>query len=156
MAKTPNIETLADGKSVVKRVGSLQWPMWLATDACLAAGLFIDDRAIQAAILMTAIQTPVIAITRSEVRSFPAQVRLAFMSMLVAGMWTPLSFLHWIQLFGLSSMLIFDYCFLARCLSLAPGNRRVPLTWKLVAETFFSAPVRGSFIASMRSREILL
>ena len=138
------------------RIDRIEWRLWLLTDACLIDGLFFDHRGLWAAVFMTAVQPPLLAIARGAIASFPSQVRLVFMLMLLAGMWPPLSFLHWIQLAGLSSLLVFDYCLLARILSLAPGNREGPLTWRRIAETFLSAPVDGSFLDAQAARETIV
>ena len=37
-------------------------------------------------------------------RSFPVQVRLAYLTLLLAGAWEPLAILHWIQLVGTTAM----------------------------------------------------
>jgi hypothetical protein len=55
--------------------------------------------------------------------AFPVQVRLGFLMLLVAGLWSPLAFIHVTQMAGLTALLVFDYCPLARFLSLMPWNR---------------------------------
>lgn len=59
---------------------------------------------------------------------------------------------HWIQLAGTAAVVTVDYCALARLLTLAPWNRREPLSLALVGRTLFSAPVQGSFLEAMRVR----
>lgn len=82
---------------------------------------------------------------QGSIGSMAVQVRLVYAGLLVAGLWPPLRGLHCAQLAGTLVLLGFDYCILARTLSLAPWNRRVPLTARLVWRTFASPPTRGRF-----------
>lgn len=118
----------------------LTWWFWLATDVALANYLFVDREFIKAAIALAAVQVPVFARRGGGMTSFPAQVRIAYLGLLFAGLWSPLGVIHWIQLVGTTAMVLFGYCFLARCLSLLPFNRREPLSPRLLARTFFSPP----------------
>jgi len=78
--------------------------------------------------------------------SLPLQVRIAYLALLVLGLWPPLAFVHLLQLAGTSALLAFDYCALARALALMPWNRRLPLSPGLVGRIFFTPPVRGSVL----------
>jgi len=122
----------------------LAWWFWLAIDALLATSLFVDSRMLAAVIAVAVIQIPLFARGARGWASFPAQVRIAYLGLLVIGLWRALSFIHWIQLVGTTAMVLFGYCFLARCLSLLSGNRTEPLTVALVARTFFMPPVDGA------------
>lgn len=77
----------------------------------------------------------------------PMQVRLAYLGMLVAGLWPPLAFLHFIQRVGVTANVFLDYCLLARLLCLAPWHRREPLTLGAVWQTLTVPPVPGSILA---------
>jgi hypothetical protein len=70
--------------------------------------------------------------------AFPVQVRTAYLSMLVAGLWEPFHWVHWLQLAGTTARVVIGYCLLARTLSLAPWNRRQPLSPDLITRTFLS------------------
>ena len=85
----------------------------------------------------------------SGVAAFPVQVRVAYLGLLVAAQWQPLYWIYWVQLVGTTAMVMFDYCFLARCLSLLPWNRTEPLSFHLVLRTFFSAPVPGNILQGL-------
>lgn len=126
----------------------ITWWFWLATDFALANYLFLDREFIEAAIALAAIQVPVFAKRGGGLTSFPAQVRLAYLALLIIGLWPPLRIVHWIQLAGTTAMVLTGYCFLARCLSLLPFNRTEPLTGRLLLGTFFSPPVTGSILAT--------
>lgn len=125
----------------------MPWWFWLATDVALAAALFLERSAVWVAIALAAIQIPLFARRGGGIGSFPAQVRIAYSALLLAGLWWPLGFVHWVQLVGTTAMVLFNYCFLARCLSLLPFNRTMPVSAGLLAQTFLSPPVAGSILS---------
>jgi hypothetical protein len=124
----------------------IMWWTWLATAAALGVEMMGWPAGAWAAIVLTVAQTVYSAM--ADGRSFPLQVRGAYLVMLILGLWPPLFFLHMIQFVGTWALVLLDYCFLARCLSLLPWNRRVPLSGQMLQKTFFSRPVRGSFVES--------
>lgn len=122
------------------------WWYWLLTVALLAAGLMLWPPALYGAIGLTALQVVHFAAVNKSLAAFPVQVRLAYLAMLVAGLWEPLRVLHWIQLVGTTARVAVDYCLLARALSLLPWNRSEPFSLSLVRQRIFSAPRRGSIL----------
>jgi len=82
------------------------------------------------------------AAREGELAAFPVQVRAAYLALLVAGLYPPLGFIHWVQLVGTWAMVLVGYCPLARALSLLPWNRSQPLSAALVRRTFVSAGAR--------------
>ncbi|MDC8448709.1 MAG: hypothetical protein LV473_10140 [Nitrospira sp.] len=109
------------------------------TAGLLSAGLLGWTVGLYLAMLLCVVQiSHVIWLTR-DVPSFPVQVRVAYLVLLLAGLWGPLQWVHWVQLVGTSARGLFGYCFLARVLSLAWWNRHRPLSWDLVARTFLSS-----------------
>jgi len=125
----------------------IAWWFWLVTDVLLATSLLVDRRMLAAVIAVAAVQVPVFARGGNGLVSFPGQVRVAYLILLLIGLWWPLGFIHWIQLAGTTAMVLFGYCLLARCLSLLPLNRTEPLTAGLIARAFFTPPVAGSVAA---------
>jgi hypothetical protein len=113
----------------------------------LAWSLLLDREVIKVAIGLATIQIPVFARRGGGLTSFPAQVRSAYTVLLIMGLWTPFALIHWIQLVGTTAMVLFGYCFLARCLSLLPWNRDTPLTADRIAATFL-APAQNNILAS--------
>jgi hypothetical protein len=53
------------------------------------------------------------------------------------------------QLAGTWVRLVFDYCPLARIMSLMPWNLREPLSVRLVKRTFLARPVTGSILGQI-------
>jgi hypothetical protein len=129
---------------------SLSWWSWLVTVPMLAWGVAGHDAGIAGASALTVAQCVRFALREDGVRSFPFQVRAAYLGLLLLGRWPPLAFLHWIQLTGTTAMVMVGYCPLARVLSLLPWNRRGPLTLRLVRAALLSPPVRGTIVEALR------
>lgn len=123
---------------------SVAWWYWLATVLLLGLGLLGGYfAAFYAAIALTAIQAVHFALRDRSLVSFPVQVRVAYLGLLLLALWSPLRFIYIIQLLGTTAMVTVNYCLLARCLSLLPWNRSHSLSWALVRRTFFSPPMPG-------------
>ncbi len=129
---------------------------WLATAMLLAGYVAGLHAAIFAAIALAAVQLVHFAARGRELAAFPVQVRAAYLVLLVAGLYPPLGFIHWVQLVGTWLMVLVGYCPLARALSLLPWNRRRPLSADLVRRTFLSPPVRGSIVDAINDRPDLV
>lgn len=119
-------------------IRDLGWWYWLLTVALLGAGLCGWPEGIYLAMALCAVQIGhVIRLTR-DLTAFPVQVRATYLAMLIAGLWSPLQWIHWMQLAGTTARVLIGYCLLARTLSLAPWNRRQPMTVTLLKQTFLS------------------
>jgi hypothetical protein len=117
----------------------LGWWYWFLTLCLLGTGIFGWPAGINLAILLCVVQIGhVIWLTR-DVTAFPVQVRVAYLAMLVAGLWgESFQWIHWMQLAGTTARVLVGYCLLARTLSLAPWNRRQPVSLALIQRTFLS------------------
>jgi hypothetical protein len=127
------------------------WWAWLVTLVALAAGGAGFAPGIAVALASVALQAAWLARARGAT-TLAVQVRLLYLVLLALGCWTPLRPLHGTQIAGTAVLLVFDYCCLARVLSLLPWNRREPLTLARLHATFFTAPVRGN-IADALARQ---
>lgn len=116
----------------------LGWWYWSVTVIFLIAGLFGWPWGILFAMALGLIQTGHALWLTGHVGAFGVQVRVVYVVMLIAGLWGPLRWVHWMQLAGTTARVLIGYCFLARALSLAPWNRWQPLSWPLVRRTFLS------------------
>lgn len=125
------------------------WWYWLATLLTLGAGLAGWPPGLRAAMLVTALHAVHFLVRGYAFTSFPLQVRLSYLALLVVGSWPPLVPLLWAMLIGTAARVLFAYCFLARTLSLMPWNRRGPLDWRRLWRTFTMAPTRGSFVEAI-------
>jgi hypothetical protein len=124
---------------------------WQLTALLLAAHFAGWAAALPLAIALTLAQAAHFAGYRRDLLAFEVQLRAAYLGLLLAGILPGCWPLHVIQFVGVNAMLVFDYCLLARLLSLAPWNRGGRLTLALLRRTFLSAPVRGSILDALQS-----
>jgi hypothetical protein len=123
------------------------WRYWAATVLLLAVGVLGQPGAFRLAIGLTALQALHFWLREGRVGALRVQVRLAYLAVLLPGQWAPA--IYWLPLLGTLAMVLFDYCLLARTLSLLPWNRRAPLSWALVRKAFLSRPVQGSILTHL-------
>lgn len=116
----------------------LGWWYWLVLGGLLGTGLLGWPAGIFLAMLLSAVQIVHVQRLTRDHTAFPLQVRIGYLAMLIAGLWGPLQWIHWMLLAGITVRALFDYCLLGRILSLAPWNRRQPLSFPLVRQTFLS------------------
>jgi hypothetical protein len=133
---------------------TLKWWYWLAAVLALAASLAGWAAGLPLAFAAVAAQIVHFAARTGSLRAFTVQVPTAFLGLLALGLWPPFAFLHWLQLIGTTIRLVFDYCPLARTVSLAPWNRSEPLSWTLLKRTFLTPPVNGSILAHRPHPEV--
>jgi hypothetical protein len=123
-----------------------KWWYWLAAVVPLGAAQAGWKAGVALAFAATCAQLAHYAVRTGGLRAFSVQTPTAFLALLAVGTWTPLGFLHWMQLVGTAIRLLFDYCLLARTLALAPWNRSEPLSWRLVKRMYLTPPVAGSVL----------
>jgi hypothetical protein len=133
----------------VPRDRDLGWWYWLVTDALLVGGLAGWPAGFAPVIALSTVQAGHYLHREGRLAAFPVQVRLGYLGLLLAGLWDPLHFVYWVQLAGTTAMVVFDYCPLARFLSLMPWNRRERFSARLVLRTFLAPPVRGSVLQGL-------
>jgi hypothetical protein len=124
----------------------MAWWYWAATAVLLAGALAGWPMGFDPVLALTAGHALHYLLREQTVSAFPVQVRLAYLVLLWQGQIEPLAFINWAQLAGTMVMLVFDYCLLARMVSLLPFNRRAPFTMDAILDTFLSPPVSGSVL----------
>ncbi len=127
-------------------IRTLEGRYWLATGLLLAAALSPLPPGFTPVIVLSLIQILHFLARSGGPAAFPVQVRTGYLLWLLAGLWAPLGFFHWIQLVGTFASVTVDYCPMARLVSLLPWNRRHPLSLHRVIRTFLHPPVRGSIL----------
>lgn len=127
----------------------VSWWYWLGADLLLLYGLAGGTWGFAPVIVLCAVQALHFIARERSLAAFPVQVRLGYLGLLLFGLWEYGQFIYWIQLAGTTAMVLVDYCPLARFLSLMPWNRTRPFSWKLVARTFLSRPVKGSILQGL-------
>jgi len=113
---------------------------WLLILIPLILGNASVPVALYVAIAIASIQIAHFARRTSSLTHLAVQVRLVFCTMMVVGLWSPLFFIHWIQVIGISAVLLFNFCLLERILSLLPWNRSERFTWAFARSTFLTPP----------------
>ena len=111
----------------------IAWWYWLFTVSLLGAGLFGWFWGLFFAIALCMVQIGHVFWITRNVAAFAMQVRLVYLTMLIAGLCGPLKWLHWVQLVGTTARVLIGYCFLARTFSLAVGAFRVTprASWRI-------------------------
>jgi hypothetical protein len=128
------------------RLHSIGWWYWLAMVVVLAGEVAGFAVAAALAVALGVAQATHFAARECSLTAFTVQVKLVCLGLLVAGLWPLLVAIHWTQLAGTTVRVAFDYCLLARTLSLMPWNRRRPPTPALVWRTYAMPPVKGSIV----------
>jgi hypothetical protein len=132
----------------VASLPDIPWWYWAATALALAAET-VWPAAGFVAVALGVIQFVDFYARDGRIGALPVQVRIAFLGLLLAGLWPPLVAIHWLLLAGTMARVAFEYCALARTLALMPWNRTQPLTLGLVRRAYLTPPVQGSILAAL-------
>lgn len=129
------------------RQKTLGWWYWLATLPLLITAVAGGERDLfPPLIAFTLWQAAHFRLRSGALVAPPVQTRIGYTLLLVAGLWSPLAFVHWIQVAGTTAMVVAGYCPLARFLSLMPWNRGEPFTLELVRRTVLASPSTWRFV----------
>lgn len=120
------------------------WWFWLVTAIFLSFGVLGAPIFYKVAITLTIIQTVYFSIKLRSIRSFPIQVRVCYLSLLVVSQPKMLQWLYWVPTIGTWAQVLFGYCLMARIVSMFPWNREKEFSFRYLKNTLFSPPVRGS------------
>lgn len=123
---------------------NLIWFYWAITDVLLIIGVTIEPQALYWAIYLNVFQVMHFYWLNPQISHFAVQVRVAYLLLLIVALYPPLFFVFYLQIIGTTAMVLGNYCFLARLMSLMPWNSQKPFSFKLLKETFLSKPVDGS------------
>jgi hypothetical protein len=132
---------IAPARRQSRDFANLGWWYWCATVVLFALPLSrVAPDANVAAVGLGAVQAIHFYCREGAVRAYPVQVRIAYLGLLVLGLWSPLAVIHWMQLAGTLAVVIANYCPLARLLSLAPWNRSGPVNAAAVRFALLTPP----------------
>lgn len=129
---------------MLQHMNNKVWIYWAITDILLIAAVAGWSEGLSLAIALTIIQIIHFYVETPQLKSFPVQVRIAYLILLLLALWSPLFFILYPVILGTTAMVVFDYCFLARFMSLMPWNHQQGMSLGLIKRTFFSKPVNGS------------
>ena len=122
---------------------------WAATAVLLAGVVTGCQYCLPAVVGLNIVQVIHFVIRNRSLTAFPVQVRTNYLALLFLGQVPYMFWIYWWQLIGTTAMVLYQYCFLARCLSLAPWNKQEPYSWNLVKRTFLTPPVNGSILQQL-------
>ncbi len=131
------------------------WRYWLVTAILLTFGVLGEPIGFILAISLTVIQLIHFIIKDRNITSFPIQVRVWYLMLLVIALPEPMQLVFWIPCIGTWAQVIFGYCTMARFVSLLPWNRAELFSLKLLIKTFISRPVKGSVKQSFSASDQL-
>jgi hypothetical protein len=115
------------------------WWYWLMTVVLLGAAFAGWRTGVLLAIGLTVIQVAHFTGRTGSATSFPVQVRLAYLAVLIAGLWAPLAWMYDVLAAGTAARVLVGYCLMARIVSLLPWNRLDDISIGLLRRTFLRA-----------------
>lgn len=122
------------------RLNDYTWWLWFIIASSLLVGLLVSPIGLWLALTLSAIQALAFVIKERSLSSFPVQLRIAYLLILLLCSIPALHILFWVPTIGTYALCFFGYCLLARILSLIPWNRTYSLTMQEVIATFTVAP----------------
>ena len=120
------------------------WLYWFVTDLLLIADVGGWFYGLEVALVLTILQVFHFGFEQKSFLGFAVQVRIAYALLLLIAVWPPFYWLLYPVILGTTAMVLFDYCFLARFMSLMPWNHNQKYSFKMVFQTFISKPINGS------------
>ena len=105
----------------MSHVRTIAWWYWLVTGVLLAGALTGCPLGFAPPIGLTLVHTLHFVRREGSMKAFPVQVRIGYLLWMLAGLWAPLGFFHWIQLSGTTAAVLVDYCPMARMVSIHTG-----------------------------------
>lgn len=133
----------------MKFSNNLIWWYWAATTILLTGVVAGNAQSLQAVIALNAVQVVHFIFREKSLIAFPVQVRITYFGLLFLAQAPFMFWIFWWQLIGTSAMVLFEYCFLARCLSLLPWNKKAIYSLELIKHTFLSPPVKGNVLQGL-------
>lgn len=122
------------------------WWYWLVTAVLLTFGVLGNSSSFMLAIGLTVFQIIHFIIREKSITTFPVQVRICYLLLLIIALPESLQLIYWIPTIGTWAQIIFGYCTMARCVSLFPWNRSEPFSFALLRKAFFTRPVKGNIL----------
>jgi hypothetical protein len=133
----------------MKFYNDIVWRYWAATTILLVGVVCGNTLSLEAVIVLNAIQVIHFIYREKSLTAFPIQVRLTYLGMLFLAQAPYMGWIFWWQLIGTGAIVIFEYCFLARFLSLLPWNKQEGYSLEMVKRTFLAAPVKGNILQGL-------
>ncbi len=122
------------------------WNYWAATTVLIVGALGGLDYWYEVLVAVNIFQVIHFALREKSLTTFPVELRITYLALLLLSQAPYMIWVLWIQLIGTTAMVIFNYCFLARCLALTPWRKTEKYSVDLIKRTFLTAPVDGSVL----------
>ncbi|MDH3980420.1 MAG: hypothetical protein OEU91_07920 [Gammaproteobacteria bacterium] len=122
---------------------------WAATTILLAGVVSGCSYCLPLVLSLNIIQVIHFIYRERSLLAFPVQVRVSYLGLLFLAQAPYMFWIFWWQLIGTAAMVLFQYCFLARVMSLMPWNKNESYSMDLVKRTFFTAPVTGNILQGL-------
>ena len=119
----------------------LGWWMWLIIASGLAVGIAGHPSGFLVAMGISLAKAVFIVFEYRSLRPSAAQIRVAYLLLLMICFIPGLRWLYWVPMIGTLALLICGYCLMARFLSLLPWNRAHAIHGKSLWRTFIDPPV---------------
>ena len=119
------------------------WQYLLVCATGITAGLAGWSEGFLLAIAFAAIQFFRTFLVHGQLAAFPVQVRIAYTALLVTAYAEPMNWLYWLPAIGTWIYILFNYCLLARLLSLLPFNSTRTFSLQEVRDTLLARPVKN-------------
>lgn len=132
----------------------LVWSYWAVTTGLIIGALAGIEYSYQAVVVLNIVQVIHFSLREKSVTTFPVQVRTTYLGLLFLSQAPYMIWILWWQLIGTAAMVSFNYCFLARCMSLMPWNKSEDYSIELFKRTFFTAPVDGSVLHGLPAKAV--
>ena len=129
---------------MMDRIMNKVWVYWFITDILLILDVSGWQYGLPLATVLTVIQIVHFYAENKSISAFPVQVRIAYTLLLLIAFWAPMYWVLYFVILGTTAMVLFDYCFLARFMSLMPWNHNERYSLSMIFRTFFSKPISGS------------
>jgi len=119
----------------------LGWWMWLIVASGLAVGIAGHPSGFLVAMGISLAKAVFIVFKYRSLRPSAAQVRVAYLLLLMICFIPGLRWLYWLPMIGTLGLVICGYCLMARFLSLLPWNRAQAINANSLWHTFMDPPV---------------
>lgn len=122
------------------------WWYWVASTVCLWIAVTVNPVAFDWALLIGVVQLIHFMVAERSATSFPVQIRVGYLAVLLLAIPEGLQWILWIPAVGTLARVTTGYCIMARNLMLMPFNRREKLTPGFVKAAYLTPPVRGNIL----------
>lgn len=119
------------------------WQLLFLCGCGISAGLAGWHGGYLLSLAAAAINFYITFVNRGYLMSFQVQVHMTYLVFLVIAYPQPMNSLYWLPAIGTWIYLLFDYCLLARLLSLLPYNSNAPFSVEHLKNTMLARPVKN-------------